>query len=206
MALIKSLLAPIRRVVHFPLFQFAVTVAVILWLQAADSNSVFGEIFSALDWLVDFSVKRFAALFEVKSFTRSWLTVGFMIVYVYLAGWVILFLAKVVIRAAVELAARMNAFGLRNAIARDRGIAAYRAWLPLERIRPTHIAQEKWEEMFAWPADNRPPYPSLTHRVLRGLVSYVAVILIIAVLLQEFTPFPILTWLGKVARMPAVGG
>jgi hypothetical protein len=129
-----------------------------------------------------------------------------MIVYVYLAGWVILFLAKVVIRAAVELVARMNAFGLRNAIARDRGIAAYRAWLPLERIRPTHIAQEKWEEMFAWPADNRPPYPSLTHRVLRGLVSYVAVILIIAVLLQEFTPFPILTWLGKVARMPAVGG
>jgi len=138
MALIKSLLAPIRRVAHFPLFQFAVTVAVILWLQAADSHSVFGEIFSALDWLVDFSVKRFAALFEVKSFTRSWLTVGFMIVYVYLAGWMILFLAKVVIRAAVELVARMNAFGLRNAIARDRGIAAYRAWLPLERIRPTH--------------------------------------------------------------------
>src|ERR1700676_4214188 len=69
------------------------------FLQAAHSNSVFGEIFSALDWLVDFSVKRFAALFEVKSFTRSWLTVGFMIVYVYLAGWVILFLAKVVIRA-----------------------------------------------------------------------------------------------------------
>src|SRR3984893_18633176 len=64
MALIKSLLAPIRRVAHFPLFQFAVTVAVILSLQAADSHSVFGEIFSALDWLVDFSVKRFAALFE----------------------------------------------------------------------------------------------------------------------------------------------
>jgi hypothetical protein len=58
MALIKSLLAPIRRVAHFPLFQFAVVVAVILWLQAADSNSVFGEIFSALDWLVDFSVSN----------------------------------------------------------------------------------------------------------------------------------------------------
>src|SRR5947208_4896567 len=112
----------------------------------------------------------------------------------------ILLLAKLVIRAAVELAARINAFGLRNAIARERGIAAYRAWLPLERIRPTHIAQEKWEEMFAWPPDNKPPYPSLMHRVARGVVSYLAVILIIAVLLQEFTPFPALTWLGKMAR------
>jgi hypothetical protein len=205
MALIKSLLAPIRRIAHFPLFQFVVTVVVILWLQAADSNSLFGEIFSALDRLVDFSVNRFAAVFEVKSFTRSWLTVGFMMGYVYLAGLMILFLAKLVLRATVELAARINAFGLRNAIARERGIAAYRAWVPLERIRPTHIAQEKWEETFAWPPDNKPPYPSLAHRVVRGVVSYVAVILIIAVLLQEFTPFPVLTWLGKVARMPSVG-
>jgi hypothetical protein len=68
-----------------------------------------------------------------------------MIAYVYLAGLVILFIAKVVVRAAVELVARMNAFGLTNAIARERGIAAYRAWLPLERIRPAQIAQEKWE-------------------------------------------------------------
>jgi hypothetical protein len=201
MALIKSLLAPIRRIVHFPLFQFIVTVAFILWLQAADSNSVFGEIFSALDRLVDFSVNRFAAFFEVKSFTRSWLTVGFMMGYVYLAGLIILLLAKFVIRAAVELAARINAFGLRNVIARERGIAAYRAWLPLERIRPTHITQEKWEEMFAWPPDNNPPYPSLMYRVARGVASYLAVILIIAVLLQEFTPFPVLTWLGRKARM-----
>ena len=151
-------------------------------------------------------MNRFAAFFEVKSFTRSWLTVGFMMGYVYLAGLIILLLAKFVIRAAVELAARINAFGLRNAIARERGIAAYRAWLPLERIRPTHITQEKWEEMFAWPPDNKPPYPSLTNRVARGVASYLAVILIIAVLLQEFTPFPALTWLGKVARMLAVGG
>src|SRR5438876_11069337 len=85
MALIKSLLAPIRRVAHFPLFQFIVTMASILWLQAADSNSVFGEIFSALDRLVDFSANQFAAFFEVRSFTRSWLTVGFMMGYVYLA-------------------------------------------------------------------------------------------------------------------------
>jgi hypothetical protein len=44
------------------------------------------------------------------------------------------------------------------------------------------------------------------YRVARGVASYLAVILIIAVLLQEFTPFPALTWLGKVARMLAVGG
>jgi hypothetical protein len=60
--------------------------------------------------------------------------------------------------------------------------------------------------MFAWPRDDKPPYPSLVHRVARGVVSYLAVILIIAVLLQEFTPFPALTWLSKVANMLAAGG
>ncbi len=205
MFLIKSLLALIRRVVHFPLFQFAIAVAVILWLQAADSNSVFGEIFNELDWLVTFSVSQCAALFNVKSFTKSWLTAGFMIGYIYLAGWMILFLAKVFIRSAIELMARKNVLGLRNAIARERGITAYRAWVPLDRIRPKHVAQEQWEEMFAWPADNKPPYPSLTYRVVRGVFSYGAVLMIIAVLLQEFTPFPALTWLGKIARLPALG-
>ena len=115
-------------------------------------------------------------------------------------------LVKGVIRAAVELVARSNVFGLRNAIARKRGIAAYRAWLPLERIRPAHIAQEKWEERFAWPADDKPPYPPLTHRVVRAVVTYLAVMLTIAALLQAFTPFPALTWLGKMARVLVVGG
>src|SRR5207249_8843581 len=127
---------------------------------------------------------RFAAFAELRSFTRSWLTVGFMMGYVYLAGLMILFLAKLVIRVAVELAARINVFGLRNAIARERGIAAYRAWLPLERIRPTHIAQEKWKERFAWPADDKPPYPPLTHRVVRAVVTYLAVVLTIRGLLH----------------------
>src|SRR6266581_2014319 len=194
MALIKLLVAPIRRIVNFPLFQLMAAIAVILLLQAADSRSVFGQIFSALDLLVDFTVRLCGSIFEVKSFTKSWLTTGFMIAYVYIAGLLIVFLVKAVIRAAVELVARSNAFGLRNAIARERGIAAYRAWLPLERIRPAHIAQEKWEERFAWPPDNKPPYPSLMHRVARGVVSYLAAILIIALLLQEFTPFPALTW------------
>ena len=205
MALIKLLVAPIRHVVNFPLFQLMAAVAVILLLQAADSRSAFGEIFSALDLLVDLTVRLCASIFEVKSFTKSWLTSGFMIAYVYIAGLLIVFLVKAVIRAAAELVARSNAFGLRNAIARERGIAAYRAWLPLERIRPGHIAQEKWEETFAWPADDSPPYPPLKHRVVRAIVTYLAVVLTIAALLQAFTPFPALTWLGKTARMLVVG-
>jgi hypothetical protein len=86
MALIKLLVAPIRRVVNFPLFQLTVAIAVIVLLQAADSRSVFGKIFSALDLLVDLTVRLCAATFEVKSFTKSWLTTGFMIAYVYIAG------------------------------------------------------------------------------------------------------------------------
>lgn len=199
------LVAPIRRVVNFPLFQLTVAIAVTLLLQAADSKSVFGEIFNALDLLVDFTVRQCAGIFEVKSFTKSWLTMGFMIAYVYIAGSLIVFVAKAVIRTTVELMARSNTFGLTDAIARERGIAAYRAWLQLERIRPAHIAQEKWEERFAWPVDGKPPYPPLMHRVVRAVVTYLAVVLIIAALLQAFTPFPALTWLGKTARM-LVGG
>jgi hypothetical protein len=200
MALIKLLIAPIRRIVSFPLFQLLAAIAVILFLQAADSTSVRGQIFSALDLLVDYTVSMCAAIFEVKSFTRSWLTAGFMIAYVYIAGLLIVLLAKAIIGYVVELVARTNAFGLRNTIARERGIAAYRAWLPLESIRPAHIAQEKWEERFAWPPDGRPPYPPLTHRVVRGVITYLAFLFIIAALLETFTPFPVLTWLGKGLR------
>jgi len=55
--------------------------------------------------------------------------------------------------------------------------------------------------MYAWPANNKPPYPSLRRRLARGLVSWIAVFLIIAFLLQEFTPFHILTWLSNATRM-----
>jgi hypothetical protein len=205
MAPIKLLLAPIRRVVHFPLFQLALAVAAILWLQAASDASILGQIYNAIDRLVDFTVQRCAAIFEIKSFTKAWLTTGFWIAYVYLAGLVILYLVKALITTAVEFMALHNVFYLRNIIARERGIEAYRAWLPLERIRPEHIAQEKWEEAFAWPANNMPPYPSLAHRIARVTAFYVAVLLIIAVLLQEFTRFPVLTWLGGAARRMTVG-
>jgi hypothetical protein len=203
MGLIRLLAAPIRSILRFPLFQLAVVVVIILFLQAADDNSVFGRIFDGLDRLVNASVTLFSELFAVKSFTRSGLTAGLMIGYVYLVCLLILFMARVAIRLFVDLLGWSNAFGLRNAIARERGIAAYRAWVPLERIRPAAVPQEQWEETFAWPADNRPPYPPLVQRIGRGVASYLIVALGVALLLQIFTPFPVLTWLGRLTKMLA---
>ena len=175
-------------------------VAVILLLQAADDKSALGQIFNGFDKLVESTVGLLSSVFNVKSFTKSWLTSSFWIGYVYLACLLILFLVSVTIRAGVDFVGWSNAFGLRNAIARERGIAAYRAWVPFERIRPVNIPQEKWEETFAWPADNKPPYPPLAQRILRGLISFVAVILVAAVLLQVLTPFPVLTWLAALTK------
>ena len=201
MGTIKLLAAPIRSIVRFPLFQLAIVVAVILFLQAADDKSARGQMFNGLDKLVESTVGLFSALFNVKSFTKSWLTTGFWIAYVYLACLLILSLVRVAISAVVDFVGWSNAFWLRNAIARERGIAAYRAWVPLERIRPVNIPQERWEETFAWPANNEPPYPPLAQRILRGLIGYVVVILVAAALVQVFTPFPILTWLGELTKM-----
>src|ERR1041385_5343711 len=72
MGLIKYIAAPIRRLVRFPLFQLAVVVALILWLQAAAETSAFGHIFSGLDKLVDATVQLFSAIFNVRAFTKSW--------------------------------------------------------------------------------------------------------------------------------------
>jgi hypothetical protein len=46
MGMIKLLVAPIRSIVRFPLFQLSVVVAQILLLQAADDKSALGQIFS----------------------------------------------------------------------------------------------------------------------------------------------------------------
>src|ERR1700737_4902929 len=112
MGAIKLLAAPIRSLVRFPLFQLAVGVAVILWLQAADDKSVFGQLFNGLDKLVDSTVSLFSAVFTVKSFTKSWLTSGFMIAYVYLVCLLILSLARVTIRVVVDFIGRSNLFWL----------------------------------------------------------------------------------------------
>jgi hypothetical protein len=201
MGVFKLITAPIRSIVRFPLFQLAVVVAVILLLQAADDNSAFGQIFNGLDKLVDLTVRSLSAVFNVKSFTKSWLTSGFMIAYVYLACLLILSLLRVTIRVAVDLVGRTNAFWLRNAIARERGIEAYRAWVPFERIRPANVPQEKWEETFAWPANNKPPYLPLWQRTVRGVIGYVLVVPVAAVALQVFTPFPGLAWLSELIKM-----
>jgi hypothetical protein len=201
--MIKLLAAPVRSIVRFPLFQLAVVVAVILFLQAGNDNSARGQMFNGLDKLVESTVGLLSAIFNVKSFTKSWLTTGFWIAYVYLACLLILSLLRVVINKVVDFVGWSNLFGLRNAIARERGIAAYRAWVPFERIRPAGIPQERWEEAFAWPANNEPPYPPLAQRILRGVISYVAVLLIAAVLLQVLTPFPVLIWLGELIKMLA---
>jgi hypothetical protein len=193
--MIKLVLAPIRTLLRFPLVQFTIVIALILWLQAADDKTLFGRIFYGLDKLVESTVEMVSAIFTVKSFTRSWLTFGFMIAYVYLAGSLILWLVRLLIVAAIDFIGRQNLLYLRNAIARERGILAYRAWVPLERIRPDHIPQREWEETFAWPPNNEPPYPPLRHRVLRGILFYVAFVLVVAFLLQFFSPFPVLTWL-----------
>jgi hypothetical protein len=193
--MIKLISAPIRSLIRFPLVQFAIVIGLILWLQAADDKSIWGHIFSGLDELVEATVETISAILTVKSFTRSWLTFGFMIAYVYLAGLAILGLVRLLVVAAVDFVGRHNLLYLRNAIARERGIGAYRAWVPFERIRPPEIAQRDWEQAFAWPANNKPPYPPLGHRLLRGIFLYAAVVVIVALLLQFFTPFPILTWI-----------
>jgi hypothetical protein len=197
MGMIHQVTAPIRSIVRFPLFQLAVVVVLILWLQSADEPTIRGHIFAGLDRVVDATVTLISELFAVKSFTKSWLTTGFWIAYVYLACLLVLALLRLAFGAAVDLAGRHNALWLRNTIARERGIAAYRAWVPLERIRPDEIPQPVWEEKFAWPADNKPPYAPPAQRMVRGILGYIVVIVAIFILLQVFTPFPVLTWIGR---------
>jgi hypothetical protein len=196
MGLIRLIAAPIRAIVRFPPFQIAVVVIVILLLEAASDDSVFGHIYRALDNLVGASVRFVSTFFAVRSFASAGLIWVFGIAYVYIVLLLILLVARVIIEGVVDLIGWSNFLYLRNAIARERGITAYRAWVPLERIRPAHISQERWEATYAWPPNNRPPYPPLPARVLRDVLSYLLVIAAIAILLQIFTPFPVVTWLG----------
>jgi hypothetical protein len=125
------------------------------------------------------------------------LTDGVMIGYVYLVCLVAFALLRRLIIVVLDLTGRTNFLWLRRTIARERGIAAYRAWVPLERIRPADYPQAVWEEEYAWPAGGNPPYPPLGTRVVRGTLSYAAVLAGVAALLQFFTPFPVISWLEK---------
>ncbi len=198
MGMIRLIAAPIRSIVRSRLFQLAVVLAIILFLDYYSYDyALLRQIADGLKKLVAATVQIFSEHFRVGILTDPVLQVGLMIAYVYLVCLLILFLLRIAIRAMVDLVGWSNFLWLRSTIARDRGIAAYRAWEPFERIRPTSIPQEKWEEAFAWPANNKPPYPPLAQRMLWGAVSYLIVVLVIAVLLQQFTPFPVLTWLGR---------
>jgi hypothetical protein len=195
---IRLIAAPIRRVASSHVFQFAVVIAFILLLDHYSYDyAALRAIADGLKKAVTATVQLFSDYFRVGILTDPLLQVALEIAYVYLACLLIFFLLRHATRKTIDVVGRSNFLWLRTAIARERGIAAYRAWLQLERIRPDECPQDEWEQQFAWPADNRPPYPPLLRRMLRGAVSYVAVLATAAILLQLFTPLRVLTWLGQ---------
>jgi len=199
MGAFRLLTVPIRRIANSRLFQLGVVVSIVLLLENfSDNHAVLGQIADGLDKLVETTVQLISEhLLKLRTFTKSMLTDSVMIGYVYLVCLVAFALLRRVLGLMLDLAGRTNFLWLRRSIARERGITAYRAWLPLERIRPNDYPQAVWEEEFAWPVGDRPPYPPLGIRVVRDAVGYAAILAGIAVLLQFFTPFPVLTWLEK---------
>jgi hypothetical protein len=190
--------APIRRLANSRLFQLAVVLAIILALDHYSYDySALRAVAEGLKSLVTASVALCTDLFRVGILTDPVLQVGLMIAYVYVACLLVFLLLRFLIGALIDRVGRSNFLWLRDAIARERGIAAYRAWLPLERIRPPNYPQDKWEAEFAWPPDNKPPYPPLPQRALRAAIGYLSVLAAVAILLQFFTPFPVLTWIGR---------
>jgi hypothetical protein len=196
--LIRLLSAPFRKILKFPLVQLTIVFLLVLAMQTADDGTALGEAFNALDKLVVSSVSAVAAHLSMKSLTMSFLMVGVTIAYVYVAFWLILSLVRIVIKLTIDLVGRKNIFWLRSAIARERGMSAYRAWLPLERIRPADISQHIWEEKYAWPRNNLPPYPPLIRRIARATFVYLLLLLLAGVLLQVFTRWPVLSWLVEI--------
>jgi hypothetical protein len=197
MGAFRLLTLPIRRIANSRLFQLVFVVAVVLLLENFSSNhAVLTRAADGLDKLVEATVQLISDhIHNLRTLTKSMLTDGVMIVYV--ACLVAFAVLRLVLSLVLDLVGRTNFLWLRKTIARERGIAAYQAWLPLERIRPADYPQAVWEEEFAWPVGDRPPYPPLGTRVVRGTVVYGAVLAGAAALLQFFTPFPVLSWLEK---------
>lgn len=193
---IRLLAAPFRRIANSRLFQFILVVAIILVLDHYAYNyAALRSIAEGLKGAVNATIALCSDYFRVGILTDPVLQVALMIAYVYLVCLLIFFMLRLAVRTLVDVVGWSNFLWLRNSIARERGIAAYRAWLPLERIRPADCPQDLWERQFAWPADDKPPYPPLPQRILRGTLGYIAVLAVVAILLQVFTPFPVLTWL-----------
>jgi hypothetical protein len=199
MGLIRLIVAPIRRLASSRLVQLGIVVALILLLENfSDNRAGLSPIADALDKAVEATVQFVSDhLMRLRTFSKSLLTDSVMVIYVYVICLLIFTIVRYAVKALVDLAGLTNFLWLRNAIARERGIAAYRAWLPLERIRPRDCPQEVWEKQFAWPEGDKPPYPPLHWRILREIVAYVILIVLVAVLIQLFTPFPVLTWIRE---------
>jgi len=169
---IRIVLAPIRRLLSSPLLHFAIVVVLIVVLEAAPNDSLLGKLSDGLDKLVDSTAQLASAAFTFKTITKSLILTAIAMAYVYLCLIAVLYVLRAALRGLVNLVARTNFLWLRTMIARERGIAAYRAWLPLETIRPDHISQQEWETMYAWPPGDRPPYPPLAVRIGRSVVLY----------------------------------
>jgi hypothetical protein len=200
MGLIRLITAPIRHIANSRLFQLGLVVAVVLLLENFSDNHVaLTKIADGLDKLVDWTVLQISDHFHNlgRSLSKSMVTGGVTVGYVYLACLVAFAVLRWLISRLLDVAGRTNFLWLRKTIAKERGIAAYRAWLPLERIRPAEYPQAVWEEEFAWPAGGDPPYPSLGIRMVRGTLSYAGVLAVAAVLVQYLTPFPVLSWLER---------
>jgi hypothetical protein len=198
---IRLIAAPISSIARSRLVQLFVVVAVILLLDHYSYDyAALKPIAEGLQKVVTGTVHLCSEYFRIGILTDPVLQVGLMIAYVYVICVLVFYLLRFLITRIIDFVGWSNLFFLRNTIARERGIAAYRAWEPLERIRPDDISQDRWEATFAWPPDNSPPYPPLPVRMVRGAISYIVVFLIAAVILQAFTPFPVLTWLAKLTR------
>jgi hypothetical protein len=192
---VRLIAAPVRRIANSRVFQLAVVIAIILLLDHYSFDyAVLRPIADGLKDLVTETIQLCSRYFRVGILTDPVLQVGLMIAYVYAICLFAFFLLRSAIAFIIDLIGSSNFLWLRSAIARERGIAAYLAWLPLERIRPRDISQDRWEETYAWPADDKPPYPPLHRRITRALLTYVVVFGVVAILIQLLTPFPVLTW------------
>ena len=152
--MIRIVLAPILRLLSSPLLHFAIVVVLIVVLEAAPNDTLLGKLSDGLDKLVDSTAQVISAAVTLKTITKSLILTAIAMAYVYVCLIAVLYVLRAAMRGLVNLVARTNFLWLRTMIARERGIAAYRAWLPLERIRPDHISQQDWEAAYAWPPGN----------------------------------------------------
>jgi X-X-X-Leu-X-X-Gly heptad repeat protein len=186
---IRILLAPIRRLLSSPLLHFAIVVFLIVALEAAPNDTPLGKLSDGLDKLVDSTAQLVSAAVTLKTVTKSLVLTAIAMAYVYVCLVAVFYLLRAATQGLVNLAGRTNFLWLRSMIARERGIAAYRAWLPLEKIRPDDVSQQDWEATYAWPPGDRPPYPPLPVRIGRtiGLYALLFAGLVLAVYVYRWT-------------------